>query len=76
MSDIPTDLYYTEEHEYLKATDEDLLSWQRDDGSWPVKSWMKSNGEPPAYSTAFATLTLLVRSGRLSIFNRTPPKAN
>ena len=23
MSDIPTDLYYTEEHEYLKATDED-----------------------------------------------------
>ena len=23
MSDIPADLYYTEEHEYLKATDED-----------------------------------------------------
>jgi glycine cleavage system H protein len=23
MSDLPTDLYYTEEHEYLKATDED-----------------------------------------------------
>ncbi len=23
MSDIPSDLYYTEEHEYLKATDED-----------------------------------------------------
>ena len=23
MSDIPEDLYYTEEHEYLKATDED-----------------------------------------------------
>ena len=23
MSDIPSDLYYTEEHEYLRATDED-----------------------------------------------------
>jgi len=23
MSELPTDLYYTEEHEYLKATDED-----------------------------------------------------
>ena len=23
MSDIPVDLYYTEEHEYLKATNED-----------------------------------------------------
>jgi glycine cleavage system H protein len=23
MSDLPTDLYYTEEHEYLKATDDD-----------------------------------------------------
>jgi glycine cleavage system H protein len=23
MSDIPSELYYTEEHEYLKATDED-----------------------------------------------------
>ena len=23
MSDLPTDLYYTEEHEYLKATDEE-----------------------------------------------------
>ena len=23
MSEIPSDLYYTEEHEYLKATDED-----------------------------------------------------
>ena len=23
MSDIPTDLYYTEEHEYLKPTDDD-----------------------------------------------------
>lgn len=61
---------------YLQATSKDLLSWQQEDGSWPVKSWMKSHGEPRAYSTAFATLTLLVRSGRLSIFNRTPPKAN
>ena len=27
---------------YQQATSKDLLSWQQEDGSWPVKSWMKS----------------------------------
>ena len=61
---------------YIAAAQEDLLSWQREDGSWPVKAWVKSSsgGETDAYATAFATLTLSTNDGRLSIFNRHPPK--
>ena len=37
-------------------------------------SWVKSSGgESDAYATAFATLTLSVPDGRLSIFNRDRP---
>ncbi len=54
----------------------DLLSWQQVDGTWPVKGWIISGApsETAAYSTAFAAMTLSVADGRLSIFNRTPPK--
>jgi hypothetical protein len=60
---------------YVAAVQKDLLAWQGKDGTWPVKGWMASGGaEDARYATAFATLTLLVPDGRLSIYNRTPPK--
>jgi len=61
---------------YIAAAQKDLLSWQRENGSWPVKAWVKSSsgGETDDYATAFATLTLSVADGRLSIFNRDRPK--
>ena len=59
---------------YLTAAQKDIVAWQVKDGSWPVRSWVKNAGEPPAYATAFATLLLGVNEGRLSIFNRKPPK--
>jgi len=61
---------------YIGGAEKDLLSWQRQDGSWPVKAWVKANagGETDAYATAFATLTLSIPDGRLSILNRDRPK--
>ena len=61
---------------YMAATQKDLLSWQQEDGAWPVKGWVKANsgGESSAYATAFTCLTLAVVDGRLSIFNRRPPE--
>jgi hypothetical protein len=59
---------------YIAAAGKDVLSWQAEDGSWPVMRWVKNTGETDAYATAFATLILLVDEGRLSIFNREPPK--
>ncbi|GAH68354.1 unnamed protein product, partial [marine sediment metagenome] len=59
---------------YIAGAQKELLSWQREDGSWPVKGWMSSHKESPAYAAAFATLTLYAPEGRLSIFNRKPPK--
>ena len=59
--------------EYAAGAKKDVLSWQGKDGSWPTKGW-DSSGEGDAYGTAFATLILLVDEGRLSIFNRKPPK--
>ena len=59
---------------YIAGVYKDLLSWQQEDGSWPVKSWVKESGETDAYATAFTTLTLSIPDGRLSIFNRDRPK--
>jgi len=60
---------------YIAGAQKDLISWQQQDGSWPLKSWIKdSNVENPAYATAYATLALFVPEGRLSIYNRTPPE--
>ena len=60
---------------YEEKATKDLLSWQQKDGSWPVRGWMKQHREPAAYATAWATLALLTREGRLSIFNRDAPPA-
>ena len=61
---------------YSAGARKDVISWQREDGSWPVKGWVKSSsgGESDAYATAFSTLLLSVPDGRLSIFNRDRPK--
>lgn len=59
---------------YIAGAQKDLLAWQQEDGSWPVKAWVKNTGETDAYATAFTTLTLSVPDGRLSIFNRDRPK--
>ncbi|HUS47497.1 MAG TPA: prenyltransferase/squalene oxidase repeat-containing protein [Phycisphaerae bacterium] len=59
---------------YIAGAQKDLLSWQKADGSWPLKRWIvQSAKETPAYSTAFAALILSVPEARLSIFNRKPP---
>lgn len=59
--------------EYAAAAYKDVLSWQQQDGSWPLKGWIVSSAqETPAYSTAFATLLLSIPEARLSIFNRKP----
>lgn len=61
---------------YIAETQRQLLAWQEKDGGWPNKGWIKDQekGETNAYSTAFATMTLFVPEGRISIYNRTPPK--
>jgi hypothetical protein len=60
---------------YVAAAQKDLLAWQQGDGSWLLKGWFASGQvENTGFSTAFATLTLLVPEGRLSVYNRTPPK--
>jgi hypothetical protein len=60
---------------YIAGVQKDLLAWQQPDGTWPLKGWLASGSQEDArYATAFATLTLFVPEGRLSIYNRTPPK--
>jgi hypothetical protein len=60
---------------YISAAQKDVLSWQSKDGQWPVMSYMKtSGGEGSAYATSFAAMLLGADEGRLSIFNRKPPK--
>jgi hypothetical protein len=49
-----------------------LLGWQGENGSWPVRGWMKSQDASIAYSTAFASLTLSIPETRLSVFLRNP----
>jgi hypothetical protein len=60
---------------YIAEAQKDLLSWQAKDGTWPIKGWMQQTGqENVGFSTSYALLALLVPEGRLSIYNRTPPK--
>jgi hypothetical protein len=59
---------------YIAGVQKELLAWQAADGTWPFKGWVGPGGENASYPTAFATLTLFVPEGRLSIYSRTPPK--
>jgi hypothetical protein len=61
---------------YIVQTQKILVSWQQKDGSWENKGWIKDQekAENNSYATAFATVTLSVPEGRLSIYNRTPPE--
>jgi hypothetical protein len=60
---------------YIQGAQKDLLSWQQQDGSFPIKGWIKDgNQENTGYSTAFALIGLQVTDGRLSIHNRIAPK--
>jgi prenyltransferase beta subunit len=60
---------------YIAGVQKDLVAWQQKDGTWPLKGHFASGAvEDRRYSTAFATLALFVPDGRLSIYNRTPPK--
>ena len=58
--------------QYIAEAQKDVLSWRQEDGAWPTKGSV--SGEGQAYGTAFATLLLTVPEGRLSIYNRRPPK--
>ena len=51
------------------------MAWQDKQGGFPLKGWMRNvdGVENECYSTAFATLTLAVPDGRLSIYKRKPP---
>ena len=60
---------------YTAGALHDLVNEQQEDGTWPLKGWVRSNGgENTAYSTAYATLTLSIPDGRLSVLNRDRPK--
>jgi hypothetical protein len=61
---------------YIAETQQVLVSWQQKDGGWPNKGWIKDQerAEDNGYATAFATMTLFVPEGRLSIYNRNPAK--
>jgi hypothetical protein len=61
---------------YIAETQKELLPWQQQDGGWPNKGWIKDQekAETNAYATTFATMTLFIPEGRLSIYNRIPPK--
>jgi hypothetical protein len=63
-------------HGYIAAVQRELLAWQNKEGGFPVKGWMKNvdGVESEGYATAFATLTLAMPDGRLSIYKRTRPK--
>jgi hypothetical protein len=58
---------------YIDGAYRDVVSWQAQDGSWPIKGWMVGK-ETPAYATSFAAMLLSASEGRLSIFNRDAPK--
>src|SRR5262249_26928296 len=58
---------------YIVGVQKELIGWQAQDGSYPVKGWTTST-ENGAFPTAFATLALYVPESRLSIYNRTPPE--
>lgn len=67
--------YQPETRRYIAAAQRDIIAWQQPDGSWPLKGWVKAQKiKAPDYATAFAALLLAVPEGRLSIFQREPPK--
>lgn len=63
---------------YVADVQKDLLGFQTREfarkGVFPFRPGVDAGTESEAYPTAFATLALFVPEGRLSIFNRTPPK--
>ena len=63
---------------YVAGVQKDLLAFQTaafaKKGVFPFRPGVDANTESEAYPTAFATLALFVPEGRLSIYNRTPPK--
>jgi hypothetical protein len=60
---------------YITSAQKDIVSWQGKDGSFPLKGWiLGERHENLGYSTAYGTLVLTVTDGRLSIYNRDPPK--
>ena len=63
---------------YIAGVQKELLSFQTAEfakkGVFPFRSGVDAGAESDAYPTAFATLALFVPEGRLSIYNRTPPK--
>ncbi len=69
--------YRTKTAGYVAEVQKLLISWQSQDGTWPIQGWAKNHplakAANPDYPTAIATLTLFIPDARLSIFNRTPP---
>jgi hypothetical protein len=67
--------FETKTQTYIGGVQKELLAWQKDDGSWPLKGWIvQGNLENTGYSTAFALIALQVPTSRLSIHSRVPPK--
>ena len=67
--------YHEQTSQYILAAQKDVLSWRGEDGIWPARAWVVNSArEGQAYGTAFATLLLSVPEGRLSVYNRRPPK--
>src|SRR5437879_2444335 len=59
---------------YIRDAQKDLLTWQQQDGSWPLKGWVAEGSiENAGYATAFALIAVQVPESRLSIHNRIPP---
>jgi prenyltransferase beta subunit len=59
---------------WILGAQKSILPWQNQDGSFPLRGWVKSSvKENNGYSTAYALLALFVPEGRLSILNREPP---
>ncbi|HWY85156.1 MAG TPA: prenyltransferase/squalene oxidase repeat-containing protein [Gemmataceae bacterium] len=68
-------VFETKTQGYIRDVHKDLLAWQHQDGSWPLKGWVvDGNMENAGYSTAFALIALQVPTSRLSIHNRIAPK--
>jgi hypothetical protein len=57
---------------YISGVYKDLLSWQGQDGAFPIRAFLQ-NQEDAGYATAFGTLVLWVPETRLSIYNRKAP---
>ena len=67
--------YYNKTQGYIGAALRDVISFQTKNGTFLVKGQMRTEGgEDQGYSTAFGALVLGVPEGRLSIYNRLPPK--